>query len=444
MTEPNVLRIGVVGAGRFAAFVTGAVHDLPDIRFTAVADPDAQRATQLAATLRARPLTDWQKLIRSDDVDAVVIASPPVTHAQLALAALRAGRHVFCEKPLATEEAAAAAVGAAVTASGRVLVVDHVLRYNPILRALGRLRGHLLGPVRRLAFENDASDEHLDADHWFWDESVSGGIFVEHGVHFFDAANALIGAPPDAVQGMVGRRPGTDLVDLAVATTRHPGGALATFAHGFSHAHRCERQLMRIDFGVAEARISGWIPVSAVLELWTDDAGAALVDGLPARAGELLAVDGHRPGRRAVVEAAVQRSAGPEMARERGRERRLPHRCRITFDLGGEAAKQHVYAESVRAAMADLVRCVRTGELPAAGAAEGSAAVAVAAAARRSAHEEHTIHLGHRTAGAGSAAGPDPHQSPARPDRGARHEASVPAAEQQSRPDHSPADVGTG
>ena len=50
-----------------------------------------QRATQLAATLMARPLTDWQTLIRSDDVDAVVIATPPATHAELALAALRAG-----------------------------------------------------------------------------------------------------------------------------------------------------------------------------------------------------------------------------------------------------------------------------------------------------------------------------------------------------------------
>ena len=191
MSGPSGLRIGVVGAGRFAAFVTGAVHDLPDIRFTAVADPEAQRATQLATALTARPLTDWQELIRSDDVDAVVIAGPPVTHAELALAALRAGRHVFCEKPLATEEAAAAEVRAAVTATGRALVVDHVLRYNPILRALRRLRGPLLGPARRLAFENDASDEDLGPDHWFWDERVSGGIFVEHGVHFLDRKSVV-------------------------------------------------------------------------------------------------------------------------------------------------------------------------------------------------------------------------------------------------------------
>ncbi|HEY0700559.1 MAG TPA: Gfo/Idh/MocA family oxidoreductase, partial [Micromonospora sp.] len=310
-------------------------------------------------------------------------------------------RHVFCEKPLATVEADATAVRDAVAASDRTLVVDHVLRYNPILRALGRLRtglfdggaGGLLGPVRRLAFDNDASDEDLGPGHWFWDEAVSGGIFVEHGVHFFDAANALIGTVPKAVQGMVGQRPGTDLVDLAVATTRHPGGVLASFAHGFSHAHRCERQLMRVDFGTAEARISGWIPVHATVELWTDDAGAATVEGLPDRAGELFAVPGHRLGDRAAVEVAVHRHAGPERARERGRERRLPHRCRITLDLGGEAAKPRVYAESVRAAVLDLVRCARTGARPVAGVTEGWTAVLVAAAARRSAREQRTVDL---------------------------------------------------
>ncbi|MGN9779695.1 Gfo/Idh/MocA family protein [Micromonospora sp. H33] len=243
-------------------------------------------------------------------------------------------------------------------------------------------------------FDNDASDEDLGPEHWFWDERVSGGIFVEHGVHFFDAADALVGSIPQSVQGMLGHRPGSDLVDLAVATTRYPDGAVATFAHGFSHAHRCERQLLRIDFGTAEARVAGWIPVHATVDLWTDDAGAALVETLPARAGELLAVDGHRLADRAAVEVAVRRHAGPAHARDRGHERWLPHHCRITVDLGGEAAKPYVYAESVRAAMHDLVRCVRTGHRPAAGVTEGATAVTVAAAARRAAREEHTVHLG--------------------------------------------------
>ncbi|MFU8876309.1 Gfo/Idh/MocA family protein [Micromonospora sp. SL4-19] len=399
-----MLRLGVVGAGGFATFLTGALRDLPDVAVTVVADPDNDRAGRLARTLAARPVPDWRALVTADDVDVVVVATPPAGHAETILAALRAGRHVFAEKPLATNEDEAASIRDAVAATGRVLVVDHVLRYNPVLRALARLRDPrfaappgapsdpLLGPVRRLAFENDASDEDLGPEHWFWDERVSGGIFVEHGVHFFDAADALVGAAPESVQGMLGHRPGSDLADLAVATTRYPDGALATFAHGFSHAHRCERQLMRIDFGTAEARVTGWIPVHATVDLWTDDAGAELVEHLPARAGELLAVDGHRL-RDPAVTVVVRRHAGPAHARERGRQRQLPHHCRITVDLGGEAAKPYAYAESVRAAMHDLVRCVRTGGRPVAGVTEGATAVTVAAAAARSAREDRTVHL---------------------------------------------------
>ena len=297
VTSP--LGVGVVGAGRFARFLAGAVADLPDVRLVAVADSDASRAADLASAVGARAVTRWEDLLTDPEVDVVALMTPPSSHATIARAALEAGRHVWCEKPLATDATAAADVCAAAERSGRVLVVDHVLRYNPLLRALGRLQGTLLGPLQRFAFENDASDEDLDAGHWFWQESTSGGIFVEHGVHFFDAAHLLSGTLPEAVQAMSASRPdGT--VDLVTATTRHPGGLLAGFTHGFSHALRCERQLMRLDHGTAEVRVEGWIPVRAVLDGWTDDVGADLAAELPQRAAELFAVDGlpARRGRR--------------------------------------------------------------------------------------------------------------------------------------------------
>ena len=223
----------MVGAGRFARFLAGAVADLPDVRLVAVADSDPSRAADLATAVGARAVTRWEDLLTDPEVAVVAIMTPPSSHATIARAALEAGRHVWCEKPLATDAASAADVCAAAERSGRVLVVDHVLRYNPLLRALGRLQGPLLGPLQRFAFENDASDEDLDAGHWFWQEGTSGGIFVEHGVHFFDAAHLLAGTLPEAVQAMsASRQDGT--VDLVSATTRHPGGLLAGFTHGFS------------------------------------------------------------------------------------------------------------------------------------------------------------------------------------------------------------------
>ena len=137
---------------------------------------------------------------------------------------------------------------------------------------LARLQERLLGAPQRFLFENDASDEDLADDHWFWDERLSGGIFVEHGVHFFDAAAMLVGRPVTSVQASAARRTGTGLVDLVSATVHHGPDVLATHTHSFTHAHRCERQLMRLDYGAAEARVDGWIPIDAVIDLWTDDA----------------------------------------------------------------------------------------------------------------------------------------------------------------------------
>ena len=380
------LGLGVVGAGRFAAFLADAVADLPEVEVRAVTDRDREAAELLAKRYDGWVCDTWQELVRDPDVDVVVVATPPATHAEIALAALATGRHVFCEKPLATTAADLSALVAAAEQSPGVLVVDHVLRANPLLAGVARLQQELLGPPQRFLFENDASDEDLDDTHWFWDRASSGGIFVEHGVHFFDAAAMLVGRPVTAVRASAARRSGpAPVVDLVSATVHHGDDVLATHTHSFTHAHRCERQLMRLDHGTAETRIEGWIPVVAVVDLWTDDAGVALCEALPGRVAELFHVDGFRLPPEAAVTVEVRRDAGGDHARGRGRDLTVPHHVRIDLTLGGHDAKGAVYAESVRATMADLVRSVTTATPPRSGIAEGAAATTVALAATRSA-----------------------------------------------------------
>jgi predicted dehydrogenase/mannose-6-phosphate isomerase-like protein (cupin superfamily) len=409
------LGLGIVGAGRFAAFLLDAVADLPEVRVRVVADEVVQRATALATAHGARATAQWRDLLSDEAVDVVMVATPPDSHARIAIAALGAGRHVFCEKPLATTAGEAADVVAAAERAERVLVVDHVLRYNPIVAALLRLKGPLLGPVTRFSFENDASDEDLPPEHWFWKESVSGGIFVEHGVHFFDVANLLIGSLPTAVRASTARRPDPyALPDLVSATCEHPGGVLAGHTHSFTHAHRCERQVMRIDHGCAQAQVQGWIPVDATIDAWTDDDGAELADELVAGGVELLGVNGFRLGAQAGVTAEVTRDAGPGPARGRGVRLHIPHHVSIRLTLGGAQAKAGVYRESVRTAMADLAECVATGAPPVSGGRHALEAVQVATAARQAAAEGRTVILDSTaTAAAGEhrqAAAPTPDQ----------------------------------
>ncbi len=381
MSDAPTMRLGLVGAGRFATFLAGAVETLPSVTLHSVADTRAESALRLATAYDARLAASWPELLADPAVDAVVVATPPSTHAAIARAALEAGKHVFCEKPLALDEQEAADLVATVERTGRVLVVDHVLRYNPLLRALARLRDGLLGPVQRFCFENDASDEDLTDDHWFWDESLSGGILVEHGVHFFDAAAMLLDREATSVQAVTARRPDGP-VDLVSATVTHGDDVLASHLHSFTHAHRCERQLMRLDCGAAEVRVEGWIPVHAAVDAWTDEAGLRFAEDLP---DDLLHVDGFRLGPRAGFEVGIRRDAAPARARGRGRLLDVPHHVRLELTLGGHDAKAQAYRESVRAAMTDLVTCAESGRTPYSGVREGAAAVAVATAATRSA-----------------------------------------------------------
>jgi predicted dehydrogenase len=380
----EALKLAAVGLGYWGPNLARNLDELDGAELAWICDRDEARLERYGARFSAaRKTTGYEDVLADPELDAVAIATPVVTHFELAREALLAGKHVFVEKPLALDDAEARDLVATVERTGKALLVDHVLRYNPLLHALTRLRGSLLGPVQRFCFENDASDEDLDPEHWFWDVTRSGGIFVEHGVHFFDAAAMLIDAAPTSVQAVAVRR-ADGPVDLVSATVVH-GDALATHTHSFTHAHRCERQLMRLDCGAAEVRVEGWIPVLAVIDAWTDDAGLRVAEGLPARAYELLHVDGFRFGPETGIRVSSQPDAALSGARARGVTRELPHRVRVELTLGGHDAKPTAYAESVRAAMTDLVARVADGGAPASGVAEGAAAVAMATAATRAA-----------------------------------------------------------
>lgn len=399
------LGLGLAGCGRFGTFCLAAAADLPDIVAVAVTDVHPDRAAALAAMHDARAVPDLDALLADPAIDVVIVATPPVAHGLMARTAAGAGKHVFCEKPLAIDLASAIAVVEACERHGRRLSVDYVMRWNPLywlVRRLQELRrpdgSALLGPLRRYALENLAGDEQVPAGHWFWDRRLSGGIFVEHGVHFFDAAAWLFGSQPLSVQAIQVEL-GASPIDSVMASAVHPGAATASYHHTFTHADGAQYQSVLLDWGFAHGLLRGWIPVELELEAWTDADGVALVSTMLADPAVALAVPCVRASGRERIELDVTEVAEAGVWRGRSgghdEERRVTRRVRVRATLGGEVAKVAVYRESVRAGLADLVDAVRSGRSPTVGGADASDSLATALAAQQAAASGRTLELEH-------------------------------------------------
>ena len=155
---PRPLRAGVIGAGVFGGHHARKYASLPGVELTAVLDPHEERAEALAGPTGAAVFDELDAFL--DAVDMVTIASPASSHAQLALAALAKGRHVYVEKPLANDSEEGRALVAAAEASGAVLACGHQER--AVFRAIGLLdlpeRPIRIEAVRRGTFTGRNTD----------------------------------------------------------------------------------------------------------------------------------------------------------------------------------------------------------------------------------------------------------------------------------------------
>lgn len=128
----SVYRIGVLGAGYWATNTIRVIADDDDSELTVVCDTDADRLPTVESRYpRTRTTTKPLDVIADPDVDAVYIATPPATHADLTRAALRAGKHVLVEKPFTTSTREAASVVELAEAEGLTVMVGHTFLYSP-------------------------------------------------------------------------------------------------------------------------------------------------------------------------------------------------------------------------------------------------------------------------------------------------------------------------
>jgi len=140
MSEPVTVRVGVVGLGYWGPNLARNLGSIPGCELAWLCDRDEQALGRLQRTLPgARATVELRDLLEDPQLDAVVLATPVPTHAELAIAVAEAGKHCFVEKPLATNAADAERAVAAAEQAGKILMVGHLLEYHPAVAKLKEL-----------------------------------------------------------------------------------------------------------------------------------------------------------------------------------------------------------------------------------------------------------------------------------------------------------------
>jgi predicted dehydrogenase len=266
----NQIGIGVIGCGGFGLFALQQFVQVPGVRLAGMAGTARPAALAAANRYGVEDVIDVDRLLQLPAVDLVYISTPPFLHYSQAKAAIEAGKHVICEKPLALTVGQADELVGLARQRDRLLVANLMQRYNPLYDIVGQvIERRPLGALLHGYFENYASDENLPPDHWFWDRDKSGGIFVEHGVHFFDMLTGWLG-PGEVVAAQASRR-ADGCADQVQCTVRYGDGVHFNFYHGFHQPGRMDRQELRLIFELGDILLQGWVPTSVRIHAVADE-----------------------------------------------------------------------------------------------------------------------------------------------------------------------------
>ncbi len=314
--------VGVIGLGDRGREVLHEAALLPTLTVAAICDiydPFVKRAQTIAP--QAKPYADYKALLADPAVTAIVLATPSNLHREIALAALQAGKHLYCEAPLASnlEDAKAIATAGLHAAPKLVFQAGLQKRVHPQYAhvdkfvktgALGtpafcRSQWHYKTSWRK-ASPNADEQQLLN---WRLSKATSPGLAGEVGIHSMDVMNWYLNALPTAVTGfgsVTFWKDGRDVPDTVQAVLEYPGGVHmaydATLVNSFDDTYDIlhgsqSAMFLRGDKGwmvnEADAPLEGWI-VYARKEKINDDTGIVLV----ADATKLLAL-GKMPGKEA-------------------------------------------------------------------------------------------------------------------------------------------------
>ncbi len=236
----NAVRMGIIGCGGRGTTVATSFVNNTETQVVALADlfqdrldrarehfdklSRAKGQPELREANLFRGSQAYQKLLASPEVDAVLISSPPFLHPEHLMAAVRAGKHVYCEKPVAVDPHGCRQVKEAGRIAGNKtsLAVGFQIRHaTPFVELVKRIHDGAIGDIVsaqayyfagaiKLPDYPGASADELRLRHWVWDRHLSGDILVEQNIHIIDVCNWVLRAHPLKAAGRGGRRGRSD------------------------------------------------------------------------------------------------------------------------------------------------------------------------------------------------------------------------------------------
>jgi predicted dehydrogenase len=238
----DVLNCALIGPGNFGRSLAQALREDQRARLVAVLGATPEESQAGAAALGGRPFANLDALLRADDVQAVLIATPSDTHVDLAALAASAGKHVFVEKPMALTVAECDAMIAAAERAGVTLMVGQVQRLFPLLAEVRRLvhEGAIGRPLAMLMERHEVLQRQPGS--WLQRRAQVGGVLHQSSVHELDWMRTVLGeveevfarAAPASIQD------GLDCPDAVQISLRFRSGCIATLnacMTGYVHRH---------------------------------------------------------------------------------------------------------------------------------------------------------------------------------------------------------------
>jgi predicted dehydrogenase len=268
------ISVALVGAGSFAKAMHAPNLKALGVRVPVVVSGSGVSARQVAELLGAeKATTDFDSVLADSAVGAVLISTRHNLHAAQVIAAAKAGKHIFVEKPLGLTGGECRAAVEAVEAAGVLCAVGFNRRFSPFAVVVKEALKSVAGPKQILCRVNAGP---LPKSHWLLDPSEGGGRLIGEGCHFFDLMAWLVGSAPESVAA---QRLG-DSVDDASAVVRFADGSVGTLIYTGLGDPQYPKERIEIFAGGGVAVI--------------DDFRAVEFSGLPGRNAKGSQNKGHR------------------------------------------------------------------------------------------------------------------------------------------------------